>query len=105
MICNIIDRGKHRYRWKRIKAIVEATWHDNLKPDSEKNFGPVANWRWARPLAIWFHWRAGRWLRPNSRKLSALRAEGKVFPISFDLREHVIGGASILKSDLVVSRL
>ena len=36
MICNIIDRREHRFHWKRINAIVEATWHDNLKPDSDQ---------------------------------------------------------------------
>jgi hypothetical protein len=36
MICNIIDRRKHCYRWERINAIVEATWHDNSNPESDK---------------------------------------------------------------------
>lgn len=35
MICNIIDRRERRYRWKRINAIVEATWHDNTCDDTD----------------------------------------------------------------------
>jgi hypothetical protein len=35
MICNIIDSRKRPYRWKRINAIVEATWHDNAIPDGD----------------------------------------------------------------------
>jgi hypothetical protein len=29
MIENISDRRKRPFRWKRINAIVEPTWHDN----------------------------------------------------------------------------
>lgn len=36
MIVNIIDRRKHQRRWKRINAIVEPTWHDNSRPDSDQ---------------------------------------------------------------------
>src|SRR5262245_48468334 len=36
MICNIIDRRKRPFRWKRINAIVEPTWHDEGVPDSDQ---------------------------------------------------------------------
>lgn len=36
MIWNIIDKRKRRYRWKRIDAEVEPTWHDNTCPDSDQ---------------------------------------------------------------------
>ena len=36
MILNIIDRRKHGHRWKKISAIIEATWHDNSIPDSDQ---------------------------------------------------------------------
>lgn len=29
VIWNVIDRRSNRYRWAKIHAIVEATWHDN----------------------------------------------------------------------------
>jgi hypothetical protein len=29
MIWNIIDSRGNRYRWARVHAIIEATWHDN----------------------------------------------------------------------------
>lgn len=29
MICNIVDRRTNTYRWAKITAIVEPTWHDN----------------------------------------------------------------------------
>lgn len=35
MICNIIDKRERRYRWKRINAIIEATWHDNTCQDAD----------------------------------------------------------------------
>jgi hypothetical protein len=28
MIANIIDRRKRRYRWKKINAVIEPTYHD-----------------------------------------------------------------------------
>lgn len=28
-ICNIVDNRKNKYQYRRINAIVEATWHDN----------------------------------------------------------------------------
>lgn len=37
MIENIIDSRKSRYRWQRINAIVEPTWHDNEKADADKS--------------------------------------------------------------------
>lgn len=36
MIWNIRDQRKRPYRWKRINAIIEATWHDNTAPDSDQ---------------------------------------------------------------------
>jgi hypothetical protein len=36
MIWNIIDSRKSRYRWKRINAIIEPTWHDNHCKDSDQ---------------------------------------------------------------------
>jgi hypothetical protein len=35
MILNIIDHRERPYRWQRIKAIVEPTWHDNGVRDSD----------------------------------------------------------------------
>jgi len=29
MIWNVIDRRRRRYRWAKVHAIVEPTWHDN----------------------------------------------------------------------------
>ena len=36
MITNIVDRRKRPHRWKRINAIIEATWHNQDQPDSDK---------------------------------------------------------------------
>jgi hypothetical protein len=36
MIWNIIDKRERRYRWKRINAIIEPTWHDNSCHDSDQ---------------------------------------------------------------------
>jgi dTDP-glucose pyrophosphorylase len=36
VIANIIDRRKRRYRWRKITAIVEATYHDNICADSDQ---------------------------------------------------------------------
>jgi hypothetical protein len=36
LIWNIIDRREHQYRWKRINAIIEATWHDNSRKNSDQ---------------------------------------------------------------------
>jgi hypothetical protein len=36
MIWNIIDKRERRYRWQRITAIVEPTWHDNTCADSDQ---------------------------------------------------------------------
>jgi hypothetical protein len=32
----LIDNRKRRYRWKRINAIVKATWHDNACTDTDQ---------------------------------------------------------------------
>ncbi len=36
MIWNIIDNRKHKYRWLKITAIVEPTWHDNRCHNSDR---------------------------------------------------------------------
>lgn len=37
MIWNIIDRRTNKYKWKKVDAIVEPTWHDNkLNPKLTK---------------------------------------------------------------------
>jgi hypothetical protein len=35
MIYNIIDKRERKYRWKRVNAIMEATWHDNTCKDTD----------------------------------------------------------------------
>jgi hypothetical protein len=40
VILNIIDKRSHRYRWKRITAIVEPTHHDNSVQDSDQAEAP-----------------------------------------------------------------
>jgi len=37
MIANIVDKRRHRYRWRKITAIMEATWHDNSVEDSDQS--------------------------------------------------------------------
>ena len=34
MITNIIDRRTSAHTWRRVKAIAEATWHDNIKTET-----------------------------------------------------------------------
>lgn len=36
MIWNVIDNRKRPFRWERIKAIAEPTWHDNNNTDADK---------------------------------------------------------------------
>jgi hypothetical protein len=36
MIHNIIDKRARPYRWRKIKAIIEATAHDNSCADSDQ---------------------------------------------------------------------
>jgi len=36
MILNVIDRRRRPYRWQRIDAIVEATFHDNTVQDADQ---------------------------------------------------------------------
>jgi hypothetical protein len=36
MILNVIDRRTNCYRWEKVDVIIEATWHDNAVPDSDK---------------------------------------------------------------------
>lgn len=43
MICNIIDNRERKYRWKRINAIIEATWHDNSCQDTDIADGVAAD--------------------------------------------------------------
>lgn len=36
MILNVVDNRKLRYRWKRVKAVAEPTWHDNKCKDADQ---------------------------------------------------------------------
>ena len=36
MILNIVDNRKSQYRWKRIRSVVEPTWHDNKCKDADQ---------------------------------------------------------------------
>lgn len=36
MICNVIDNRKRCYRWAKITAIIESTYHDNSCADSDQ---------------------------------------------------------------------
>lgn len=36
MIMNVIDNRRLRYRWKRVNAVSEPTWHDNKCPDADQ---------------------------------------------------------------------
>jgi hypothetical protein len=36
MILNVLDHRKRHHRWKRVKAIIEPTWHDNSVTDSDQ---------------------------------------------------------------------
>jgi hypothetical protein len=36
MIMNIVDRRKHTYRFQKIEAVVEDTWHDNSMWDADR---------------------------------------------------------------------
>jgi hypothetical protein len=36
MILNVVDNRKLQYRWKRINAVVEPTWHDNKCKDADQ---------------------------------------------------------------------
>jgi len=36
MICNVLDHRKRQHRWKRIKAIIEPTRHDNSVADADQ---------------------------------------------------------------------
>lgn len=35
MIWNVIDKRARPYRWAKINAIIEATWHDNTALDAD----------------------------------------------------------------------
>jgi len=35
VIYNIVDSRERKYRWKRVNAIIEATWHDNSCKDTD----------------------------------------------------------------------
>ena len=41
MICNVIDMRTRPHRWKRVNAIVEATWHDNTVNDADEAACPL----------------------------------------------------------------
>jgi len=36
VIANIIDKRSRPYRWKRVRAIAEATYHDNSVADADR---------------------------------------------------------------------
>jgi len=36
MITNVVDRRERPHRWRRINAIIEATWNDNPVADSDQ---------------------------------------------------------------------
>lgn len=36
MLCNIVDHRDRPYRWKRVNAIIEPTFHDNSCADSDE---------------------------------------------------------------------
>ena len=36
MIANVIDNRSLRYRWNRVNAVAEPTWHDNKCPDADQ---------------------------------------------------------------------
>jgi hypothetical protein len=42
VIWNVIDKRTRPYRWARINAIIEATWHDNSVNDSDQAEGASA---------------------------------------------------------------
>ncbi len=35
MIWNVIDRRTRQFRWAKVNAIIEATWHDNTAADTD----------------------------------------------------------------------
>jgi hypothetical protein len=42
MIWNIVDRRGNQYRWAKVHAIVEATWHDNSVSGADQAPSPAA---------------------------------------------------------------
>ena len=36
MILNVIDRRRRPYRWRKVNAIIESTWHDNGCADGDE---------------------------------------------------------------------
>ncbi len=48
MILNVIDFRKHPYRWRRIRANVEPTWHDNSCRDSDHAEPTPGEWEFDR---------------------------------------------------------
>ena len=40
-VVNIVDRRKNKYRFQKINAVVEATWHDNSVEDSDQSTKPA----------------------------------------------------------------
>lgn len=73
MIWNIIDRRERKFRWKRINAIIEPTWHDNSCRDSDRaeeddddiarmyakresvSLAEAVTWASAKPYAVTLH--------------------------------------------------
>lgn len=52
MIWNIVDGRKRRYRWARVKAIVEPTWHDNKCKDADQAEPCSGEVDWGERLGI-----------------------------------------------------
>lgn len=37
MIVNIVDSRTRKFRWMKVKAIIEPTWHDNSCQDADQS--------------------------------------------------------------------
>ena len=44
MILNVIDRRTRPYRWHRVRANVEPTWHDNACRDTDRADPTPGEW-------------------------------------------------------------
>lgn len=67
MIMNIVDRRKRPYRWARITAIAEATWHDNSVKDSDRDVPDQAGVAYAE-MPECTVWEAINWVEAMSGK-------------------------------------
>tara|TARA_R110002095_G_scaffold194354_1_gene172614 strand:- start:2122 stop:2367 length:246 start_codon:yes stop_codon:yes gene_type:complete len=43
MIWNIIDKRERKYRWEKVNAVIESTWHDNSCHDADQVSGDDAD--------------------------------------------------------------